>query len=321
LSEPVDYPLRGLRILVTGATGLIGLPLCRSLAVDNEVFAAARLRDEAEAQDLKTVGAIPVPFDMASSDLSSLPNEIDVVFHLAARTQVRDAISDDNQRLSIEVNGFGTARLVSKYRSARAFVFASTSSVYTPRDRLLLEEDTYGVPKHFEDGYSLSKIIGEALVNFLSEEWNVPAVILRICQMYGPRGGAPTVRIDQVRRGEPIPIYGDDANLVSILFEDDYVEKFALAATVAAVPPVVVNFAGTNTTIQEYCEIAAELLGTSVEFVTSSTATKPIPVDLTRMHALLGPPKTTVRESVRRTLLPYDTDRAAGWGSLRLPGG
>jgi len=275
MAGSLELPLRGRRVLVTGASGLIGFPLCRELAKDNEVFAAARLRDPAEVDDLVAIGAVPVPFDLLSHDLGSLPDDIDVVVHLAARTPVREKRTPDDQRLSIDANALGTGRLMSRYRSASAFVFASTNSVYVPQDHPMVEDDPLGVEENFANGYALSKIIGESIVTFLSTEWNIPTTILRICQMYGPRGGAPVIRIDRVRRGEPIQVYGDAPNPATVLFEDDYVEKLIGAATIAAVPPVVTNFGGVTTTIQEYCSIAAELLDVEVEFVTSDLATRP----------------------------------------------
>lgn len=310
----------GKRIAVTGATGLIGFPLCRRLAADNEVYALARLRDPAEVDAVRAIGATPAVYDAMATDLSSLPDDIDIVFHLAARTPVREPRTADDQRLSIEANAHGTARLMSRYRDAAAFVFASTSSVYVPQDQPMVETDPFGVAEHHADGYVLSKIIAESIVKSLSAEWTLPATIVRIAQMYGPRGGAPTVRLDRIRRGERIPVYGTGPNAATIMFEDDYVDKLIVAAQVAATPPVVTNFAGTQTTIQEYCTIAGEMLGVDVDFVTSEHATRPLPVDLTLMERLLGPVSTPLREGIERTLAVSQDQRAPGWTGFDLPG-
>jgi nucleoside-diphosphate-sugar epimerase len=284
------------------------------------VFAVARLRDPSEVAQLRAIGATPVPFDAGSHDVSGLPDDIDVVIHLAARTPVREPRTSDDQRMSIEVNAHGTGRLISRYRDASAFVFASTSSVYLAQEHPMVESDLLGVAEHFANGYVLSKIIGESIVTFASQEWGTPATIVRIAQMYGPRGGAPTVRLDRVRRGATIPVYGDQPNPATIMFEDDYVDKLIAAVHVAATPPVVTNFASTQTTIQEYCTIAGELLDVDVRFVTSEHATRPIPVDLTRMHELLGSPRTSLRDGIARTLEVPQEGRASGWASFDLPG-
>lgn len=319
-SEDGRPQLRGKRIAITGATGLIGFPLLARLAEANEVFALARLRQQSDVDDVRRVGATPAVYDAMSTDLSSLPDDIDVVFHLAARTPVRERRTADDQRLSIEANAHGTSRLMSRYRDAEAFVFASTSSVYVPQEQPMVEGDPFHVAEHHADGYVLSKIIAESIVKTLSAEWQLPAAILRIAQMYGPRGGAPTVRLDRIRRGANIPVYGNGPNAATIMFEDDYVDKLIVAASVASTPPLVTNFAGTQTTIQEYCTIAGELLGVDVDFVTSSYATRPLPVDLTLMESMLGPVRTSVRDGVARTLAVAQEQRAIGWTGFDLPG-
>jgi nucleoside-diphosphate-sugar epimerase len=166
----------------------------------------------------------------------------------------------------------------------------------------------------------LSKIIGESIVTCLSAELNLPAAILRIAQMYGPLGGAPTVRLDRVRRGGRIPVYGTEENSATIMFEDDYVDKLIVACTVADTPPFVTNFGGTQTTIQEYCTIAAELLGVDVDCVTSPLTTRPLPVDLARMKRVLGPVRTPLRKGIARTLEAGQDERAYGWTTFELPG-
>jgi UDP-glucuronate 4-epimerase len=316
---PLDFPLGDRRILVTGATGLIGFPLCRELACGNEVFGAARLRDSAELNAVKAIGATPVPFDLGDLDYSYLPDGIDVVFHLAAFTPVRSGRTVDNQRRSIDLNGLATGRLMARYKDVSSFVFASTGSLYAPQGRPFVEDDPYGIPPEYVDGYSLSKIIGEAIVQFLAVEWQIPSTILRIFQMYGPRGGAPTVRADLLRRGEPIPVYGTEENCNTIMFEDDYAEKLIRAAVVASVPAIVTNFAGQQSSIQQYCSIAAELLGVEARFVSSDAATQPISADLTRMESLLGSTGVNVREGMARVLEVAPEDRATGWGSFVLP--
>jgi nucleoside-diphosphate-sugar epimerase len=184
----------------------------------------------------------------------------------------------------------------------------------------MVESDPLGVTEHHMNGYVLSKIIGESVVTMLSTEFVTPAVIVRIAQMYGPRGGAPTARIDRVKRGEPVPVFGTNPNEASIMFEDDYVEKLIASTGIASIPPVVLNFAGTQTTIQEYCTIAAELLGIEATFVTSPEATRPLPVDLTKMRSYLGRTRTPLKNAIARTIEASEAERGTGWGTLWLPG-
>ena len=96
----------------------------------------------------------------------------------------------------------------------------------------------------------------------LSVDYQLPVVIVRIFSFYGPRGGGVTQRIDQLVRGEPVSVYPAVRNVHTPLYEDDYVEKTIMAASIAKVGAQVVNIGGTEpVTTQEYCQMAGEILG------------------------------------------------------------
>ena len=71
------------KILITGATGKIAFPIARALAQRNEVWGAARLRDQAARDRLADAGITPIALDMSAGDFSSLPDDFTYVFHAA----------------------------------------------------------------------------------------------------------------------------------------------------------------------------------------------------------------------------------------------
>ena len=73
--------LSGRRVLVTGASGLVALPVAVALAKSNEVYAVARFSDPAQKRLLEAAGARPITFDLAEHDLSPLPRSVDVVIN------------------------------------------------------------------------------------------------------------------------------------------------------------------------------------------------------------------------------------------------
>jgi nucleoside-diphosphate-sugar epimerase len=133
-------------------------------------------------------------------------------------------------------------------------------------------------------------------------DYQWPVVIVRIFSFYGPRGGGVTQRIDQIIRDEPVSVYPGVRNVHTPLYQDDYVEKTAAAASIAKVGAEIINVGGTEPmTTQEYCQIAGEMLGKEPTFAENSKAW-PIWADTTKMVDLLGPNKISVREGVRRTI-------------------
>ena len=75
--------LSGKRVLVTGASGLVALPVAVELAKSNEVYAVARYSDPEQRRILDEAGAKTIAFDMAEKDLSPLPKSVDIVINYA----------------------------------------------------------------------------------------------------------------------------------------------------------------------------------------------------------------------------------------------
>ena len=65
--------LRDARILVTGATGQVALPVALGLAADNDVIAVARFKDTRLRARLEAVGVHCVSVDLAQGALTDVP--------------------------------------------------------------------------------------------------------------------------------------------------------------------------------------------------------------------------------------------------------
>src|SRR4051812_22066178 len=81
--QGVTGALRDARILVTGATGQVALPVARALAADNEVIAVARFKDEAKRAALEAAGIECVSVDLARGDMDAIPDDVDYVCNFA----------------------------------------------------------------------------------------------------------------------------------------------------------------------------------------------------------------------------------------------
>jgi nucleoside-diphosphate-sugar epimerase len=72
------------KILVTGPSGQIGLPLVQFLASQNNVWGVARFNEPSSREQLESCGVTTKSIDLSSSDYSNIPDDFDYVIHLAA---------------------------------------------------------------------------------------------------------------------------------------------------------------------------------------------------------------------------------------------
>jgi UDP-glucuronate 4-epimerase len=288
--------LDGEKILVTGVTGKIAFPIARALAGRNEVWGAARLRNPQDIDNLVAAGITPLPLDMSTGDFSAVPSDFSYVFHAAVDTGTGD------WQGCLKTNAHNSGDLLYHCRTAKGFVFCSTGSVYGyPGRRPLTEADGPGVP--LRANYSFSKVAAESVCSWISERFAIPLTIIRICSTYGPQGGAPADRFEMMLAGKRIRLHPDAPNNYNPIYEDDYVELGIRAMEVAASPPIVVNWAGSETvSVEDYCTYMGQLVGIEPSFDYTPEAHNPLWPDVTYMHQLLGRTKVSWRDGFRRMI-------------------
>jgi nucleoside-diphosphate-sugar epimerase len=286
--------LDGEKVLITGAGGKIAFPLARSLAGRNEVWGAARFTNPSHRDRLTEAGVHAVQLDVSTGDFGDLPNDFTYVFHAATAEGV------EGWPYAVQTNAQASGQLLHHCRKAKGFVYCSTGSIYQYQGhRPLKEEDPPGVPLRSE--YSFSKVAGEAVCTWISTQFRIPVSIIRICSTYGPLGGAPADRLEAMLQGRPIRLHPDQPNNFNPIYEDDYVRLGIRAMEVAQCPPLVVNWAGSETvSAEDYCTYMGELVGIDPIFEYTSTAHTPLWPDVTFMHEVLGPTEVHWRDGFRR---------------------
>src|SRR4051794_11142664 len=107
--------MNGQKILITGPTGQVALPVALALARENEVWGVARFSDAAARTRLQAAGVHCVSMDLGEGDFRGLPGDFDYVLHFAV-SRSRDGNFDTDLR----ANGEATGLLMSHCRRARA---------------------------------------------------------------------------------------------------------------------------------------------------------------------------------------------------------
>ena len=209
-SEPPPNPAR---VLVTGATGLVGSALCRTLARSGyRVRRALRTRAPAGYDDV-VVGDIG-----ADTNWSAALAGVDAVVHLAARTHVLEKRDAKAAAAYQRVNVGGTRRLAEQAAAAgvRRFVFLSSVKVNgeATSGRGFQETD----PPCPENPYGRTKREAEDLLFALARESALEVVVIRSPLVYGPGVKGNFERLMRyVARRFPLPL-GSVDNRRSLIY-------------------------------------------------------------------------------------------------------
>jgi CDP-glucose 4,6-dehydratase len=234
--------------LVTGATGLLGSWLTRSL-IERGADVVCLVRDWIPESELVLSGGLS-RVKVVRGDITDGPLlervlgefEIDSVFHLAAQAIV--SIANRNPISTFETNVRGTWLLLEACRRSpkvRQIVVASSDQAYGSSPVLPYTEDT---PLRGEHPYDVSKSCADLIAQSYAKTYNLPVVVTRCGNFYGGgdlnwnrivpgtirsvyRGTAPVIRSN----GKFIRdyIHVEDGAAAYILFAERLFEDRALA--------------------------------------------------------------------------------------------
>jgi len=228
-----------MRALVTGGAGFIGSHICQELlsrghqvlAVDN--LASGRLENFEEFGDTKNFEFKKV--DILDRDgLLPLFKGADWVFHMAGLADIVPSI--EKPELYFDVNVKGTLNVLEASKNARVkrFTYAASSSSYGIPEKYPTLETAPIAPQY---PYALTKHLGEELVLHWSQTYKLPAVSLRLFNVYGPRsrtsgtyGAVFGVFLAQKLNHKPYTVVGDGKQTRDFTFVTDVADAFILAA-------------------------------------------------------------------------------------------
>jgi UDP-glucuronate 4-epimerase len=222
-----------MNILVTGASGLIGMALRERLS---------REEDSVTATDATGYGRDDVKLIVAQlEDRNAMEKLIAQggVSHIVHCGAISGPMmARGNPMAIVESNILGTATLLDIARRAgvKRFVFCSSISVYGDVGPGMITEDT---PLRPTSIYGASKVAGEQLVRGFATEGGFEAVSLRLARVYGPyrRGNCYLgSMIRDARAGRQTVIPSDPNFLYHYIYVEDVVDAIMLALTAPKLP-------------------------------------------------------------------------------------
>jgi UDP-glucose 4-epimerase len=261
-----------MNFLITGAAGFLGSSLANRLAREGH---QVRGLDDLSTGDPQSL-APDVHF--TRGDVSDRPKlwtllqEVDVVYHLAARVSVPESILYPRDYNLVNVGG--TVALMEAMRDVGVgrVVLASSGAVYGDLGDQPLKETLTPNPR---SPYAVSKLAAEYYVRTIGSLWGIETVSLRIFNAYGPGQHLPASHppvvphyLKQALRGGTLVAHGDGNQTRDYVYVDDVVSGLVAAATAPNINGLVINIgSGKETSIRELIKCVQDVTGSNSEVI------------------------------------------------------
>jgi len=261
------------RIIVTGGAGFIGSHIVDRL-IDDGHDVSVFDNESANRENFhwnSSPHATKMQMDITARFLPNSPlmKDADVIFHLAAETQIQPSIEDPLK--TCDVNYMGTLNILecARKNNIRRVILSSTSAVYgrncPPHDEKLSVDCM--------NPYSASKFGAEQLCKMYYELYGIETVIFRYFNVYGDRmptkgSYAPVISIflNQKENGKPLTVIGDGMQKRDFVHVSDVVEANILAMEttnpICLANPMNVG-TGKSYTVME----VANMVGGNIEYI------------------------------------------------------
>lgn len=299
------------KILITGGAGFIGSMLANSLAKDGH---------EVRVIDDLTTGQrsnLSPEIHFTEGDISNVPQlwtllqDVDCVYHLAARVSVMESLH--YPREYNDVNTGGTVSLMEAMRDAgvKRVILSSSGAVYGQQKVQPIAEAAQPNP---DSPYAVSKLAAEQYLHTIGRLWSIETVALRIFNTYGPQQNLPISHapvvprfLQQALSGGSIVIFGNGDQTRDFVYISDVIKGLKKAATIPDLDHQVINIgSGIETKIMELVHTIEKVLGRSLNIINNATkdsGVSRLKSDISLAERVLDyVPEVTLAEGIQRIL-------------------
>jgi UDP-glucose 4-epimerase len=260
------------KALVTGGAGFIGSHLSeRLLSLGHEVvvvddLSSGRLKNLESFKDYPAFSFVRA--DIRNQEqLAPCFTGVDWVFHLAGLADIVPSIEAPDLYMSTNVQGTFNVLECARAANAKRFIYAASSSSYGIPEAYPTPESAPVNPQY---PYALTKYMGEELILHWARIYKLPALSLRLFNVYGPRsrttgayGAVFGVFLAQKIHGRPFTVVGDGRQTRDFTYVTDVAEAFVLAAESGLSGEPLNVGSGNHYSVSRL----VELLGGTVEYI------------------------------------------------------
>ncbi len=305
------------RVLVTGADGFIGSHLTEML-----VQTGCQVRALTQYNSFNDWGWLEESdfldkIEVVSGDVRDpflcreITKDIDCIYHLAALIAIPYSYIAPASYVDTNVTCTLNICQAALENSVPRIIHTSTSEVYGTAQYVPINEEH---PLQAQSPYSATKIAADAMAISFYNAFNLPVIIARPFNTYGPRQSVraviPTI-ITQIAAGKKIIRLGDLSPTRDFNFVEDTCRGFlALANCDAAVGQVVNIGSNFEISIADTLNLIKELMDSDVIFQTEEERVRPEKSEVFRLwcdnrkiRELTGfQPEVSIREGLQRTI-------------------
>jgi UDP-glucose 4-epimerase len=300
-----------MNFLITGAAGFLGAALANRLAREGH---QVRGLDDLSTGDPQALSP-DVLFTRGDVNdrpkLWTLLQDVDCVYHLAARVSVPESILYPREYNAVNVGG--TVSLMEAMRDVgvRRVVFISSGAVYGDQGPQPLNEKGHPNPR---SPYAVSKLAAEYYVRTIGDLWGIETLSLRVFNAYGPGQHLPASHppvianfLRQAVRGGTLVVHGEGNQTRDYVFVDDVVRSMLAAATAPGINHTVINVgSGVETNVRELVRLVLETINSRAEVIYNPRTDPGVSrmcADLSLAREKLGyQPRYSLAEGLRLTL-------------------
>jgi len=315
--------LKGKRVLVTGGTGLIGIPLVHHLKDIGTEVRVLSLDDRSPFDDSIDF----VRGDICDSTVCERAvQDTQVVFHLAG---LKGGIGVAQKKASTFLvdNTLMNINIMEAARKSQVerFLYTSSICIYPPA-RVFEEENAFSGFPHPSDKFGgMAKLIGEMQIEAYKLQYNLENfLIARPANTYGPHDNFNPVSaliipalIYRVFCGEnPLTVWGDGSVVRDFVYASDVADFMIQMVEQNVNTPLNVgsgNFVDIKSIAETVIKHAENTLNRKIDIkwdTTKPTGEKYRVTSIKKSQALLGwSPKVSLDEGIKNTVAWYSKNR------------
>ena len=303
--------LKNKEILVTGGCGFIGSEIVKQLSLlgaNVTIIDNLSSGKEKYIQGFSNVKLITADL-LDDHAIESVVKDKEYVINNAALPFIPDSYYMPKKFFDVNVNAtISLALAVIKEKKAKRFVHISSSEIYGTARYTPMDENHQTTP---QSTYAVSKLAGERVIFTMHKEHNLPAVIIRPFNSFGPNITQPYIIpeiIRQMEKNDVIKLGNLNAKR-DLTYVTDTARGIILSLVKEGVIGEVINIGSQRSfSIRELVSLISEIMDKKVSVEVDPSRFRPYDVDTLicnyeRATKLLGwKPEITVKEGLEKTV-------------------